>query len=222
VAVETVHPLKLASLLLQYPDRSLQEAARESEGVDIGPGPDRASRALRRLCAWYAEQPLADLRRSYVDSFDFTRRCSLHLTYHVHGDRRQRGVALLRIKDAYRSAGAAPPTDELPDYLPLMLEFAALAPDRRGYDLLEEHRVSIELVRAGLRDEGSPFAPALDAVVACLGRLNVRKLRRIRALAESGPPAEEVGLEPFAPPEVMPDGDPASARPLVGGREQRP
>jgi nitrate reductase delta subunit len=216
---ERVHPLQLASLLLQYPDESSREAAAAVPEVEIGPGPERAARELRELSAWYAARPLGELQRHYVDAFDFSKQCSLHLTYHVHGDRRQRGMAMLQIKEAYRAAETEPPGDELPDYLPLMLEFAAIAPDSRGRDLLEDHRVSIELIRAGLRREASPFARALDAVVACLGRLSSRKLGRIRALAESGPPAEEVGLEPFAPPEVMPTGDPGAARPLVGGRE---
>jgi nitrate reductase delta subunit len=143
----------------------------------------------------------------YVDAFDFSKQCSLHLTYHVHGDRRQRGVALLRLKEAYRAAGFDPPEDELPDYLPVLLEFAALAPREAGLGLLEEHRVALELVRASLAQDRSPFAPLLDAVVAGLPRLGTAKLARVRRLAAEGPPHEEVGLEPFAPPEVMPVGD---------------
>ena len=216
---ERIHPLKVASLLLQYPDELRREAAAEIAEVEISPGPAAADRRLRELSAWYASRPLAELERAYVDAFDFTKQCSLHLTYHVHGDRRQRGLALLELKGAYRAAGFEPPAAELPDFLPLMLEFAAIAPGDAGLDLLEDNRVSIELVRAGLKRERSPFAPALDAVVACLGRLNARKLSRIRRLAAEGPPAEEVGLEPFAPPEVMPADGAAGALPLVGGRE---
>jgi nitrate reductase delta subunit len=211
--------MKIASLLLQYPSEELRSVAAEAASIEIAPARGRQQPRLREFCAWYAPRPLGELERLYVDGFDFSKQCSLHLTYHVHGDRRQRGMAMLQIKEAYRAAETEPPGDELPDYLPLMLEFAAIAPDSRGRDLLEDHRVSIELIRAGLRREASPFARALDAVVACLGRLSSRKLGRIRALAESGPPAEEVGLEPFAPPEVMPTGDPGAARPLVGGRE---
>jgi len=216
---ERIHPLKLASLLLQYPDEPLRDAAAAVTDLEIGPGPERAARELRDFCAWYSTQPLGELQRHYVDAFDFARQCSLHLTYHVHGDRRQRGMAMLQLKEAYRAAGVEPPGDELPDYLPLMLEFAAIAPDSRGRDLLEDHRVSLELVRSGLQRERSPYQPVLEAVVACLGRLSSRKLSRIRKLAASGPPVEEVGLEPFAPPEVMPLDDPGLARPLVGGRE---
>jgi nitrate reductase delta subunit len=216
---ERVHPLQVASLLLQYPDEARREAAAEVAAMDIAPSPAAAERPLREFCDWYASCSLAELERAYVDAFDFTKQCSLHLTYHVHGDRRQRGLALLELKSAYRAAGFEPPAAELPDFLPLMLEFSAIAPGGAGLELLEDNRVSIELVRAGLKREQSPFAPALDAVVACMRRLSGRKLARIRRLAKEGPPAEEVGLEPFAPPEVMPgDGD-TGALPLVGGRE---
>lgn len=216
---DQVDPLKLTSLLLQYPDDALVAAAAAVPDVEIGrPGRDRGER-LRTFCDWYASRPVGELQRLYVDAFDFTKQCSLHLTYHVHGDRRQRGVAMVQLKESYREAGFEPPGNELPDYLPLMLEFAALAPDGVGLDLLENNRVSIELIRAGLKREDSPFAPLLDVVVAGLGRLSSRNLARIRRLAAEGPPAEEVGLEPFAPPEVMPIDGPEPARPMVGGWE---
>ena len=216
---ERVHPLKLASLLLQYPSPELLEAAAAAGEVHIAPARGRQAERLHEFCAWYASRPVAELQRLYVDAFDFTKQCSLHLTYHVHGDRRQRGLAMLALKQSYRDAGFEPPGDELPDYLPLMLEFAALAPDGAGAALLEENRVAMELIRAGLRREGSPFAPLLDVVVSGLGRLSSQKLARIRRLAAEGPPHEEVGLEPFAPPEVMPVDGPDAARPMVGGWE---
>ena len=216
---ERVHPLQVASLLLQYPDEARREAAAEVAAMDIAPVPAAAERPLRRLCDWYASCSLAELERAYVDAFDFTKQCSLHLTYHVHGDRRQRGLALLELKGAYRAAGFEPPAAELPDFLPLMLEFAAIAPEETGVELLEDNRVSIELIRAGLEREQSPFSPLLGVVVAGLGRLSSQKLGRIRRLAAEGPPSEEVGLEPFAPPEVMPVADPAAGRPMVGGWE---
>jgi nitrate reductase molybdenum cofactor assembly chaperone NarJ/NarW len=201
---DRVAPLKLVSLLLQYPREELREAALAAGAIEIAPARGRQAERLREFCAWYGTTPVGELQRRYVESFDFSKQCSLHLTYHVHGDRRQRGMALLRLKQAYREGGLEPPGTELPDYLPLMLEFAALAPDGQATALLEEHRVAIELVRAGLAREASPFAPLLDAVVDALPRLSSGKLARIRRLAVEGPPHEEVGLEPFAPPEVMP------------------
>jgi nitrate reductase delta subunit len=108
-------------------------------------------------------------------------------------------------------------TEELPDYLPVMLEFAALAPDRAGRELLGEHRVAIELIRRSLRDEGSPWAPLLEVVARSVPGLSRSQLARLRRLAAEGPPTEEVGLEPYAPPEVMPQPGGPPAEPLVGG-----
>lgn len=201
---EPLHPLKLASVLLQYPNGASHDAAREARNLELAPATGRQAERLQGFCEWYAATPVPELQRLYVEAFDFTKQCSLHLTYHVHGDRRQRGMAMLRLKGAYRAGGLEPPGTELPDYLPLMLEFATLAPGPAGIELLEEHRVAIELVRGGLQREESPFVPLLDAVVDALPRLGSSKLARIRRLAAEGPPHEEVGLEPFAPPEVMP------------------
>ena len=217
MTAEEVHPLKVVSLLLGYPSEALRDAAAAAATAELVPVRGRQAARLRECCAWYAATPLAELERLYVEAFDFTKHCSLHLTYHVQGDRRQRGVAMLRLKEAYRAAGFDPPATELPDYLPLMLEFAALAPPQAGFGLLEEHRVAIELVRAGLDRERSPFAPLLDSVVDALPRLSARNLARVRRLAAEGPPHEEVGLEPFAPPEVMPLDEPDAGRPMVGG-----
>jgi nitrate reductase delta subunit len=192
--------LKLLSLLLQYPSDELLAARAELDAADGTAGPVRA------FLDWWAEADPADLRQAYVETFDFTRRNSLYLTYHVHGDRRQRGVALLRLKQRYAAARLELLDGELPDYLPVMLEFAALAPDDIGTAALAESRDAIELVRAGLHDDGSPYALLLDAVAGLLPRLTGAQAARVRRLAAEGPPSEQVGLEPFAPPEVMPMG----------------
>ena len=204
---ESLHPLKLASVLLGYPDAPRREAAAAVGEFELRPVRGRDEAGLREFAIWYAATPLPELERLYVDTFDFTKSCGLHLTYHVYGDQRKRGVAMLEIKERLRAAGFEPPDSELPDYLPVLLEFAALTDGGRGgpgLELLEEHRVAIELIRAGLAREGSAFEPLLDAVVAGLPKLRSRTVARIRRLAADGPPVEEVGLEPFAPPEVMP------------------
>jgi nitrate reductase delta subunit len=213
VPAEPIHPLKLASMLLQYPSAELRDAVASLERRDLE---DPALGRLAPFLDWYRATPVTELQRSYVESFDFAKRNSLHLTYHTCGDSRQRGLALLRLKQAYAAAGLEVTDDELPDYLPLMLEFASLAPGPAGRDLLGEHRVAIELVRNSLRDQGSPWAPLLDLVGRSLPGLTRSQIARLRRLAAEGPPTEQVGLEPFAPPEVMPEpGGPAE--PLVGG-----
>lgn len=214
-APEPVHPLKLASVLLQYPSEELRRALLDSRDAELGD--ERTVATLRPLLDRYRAASVEELQRDYVEAFDFTKRNSLHLSYHLHGDQRRRGVALLRIKQAYAAAGMDATAEELPDYLPLMLEFAALAPEPGGLDLLGEHRVAIELVRRSLREQGSPWAAPLELVDAALPGLTRRQLSRLRRLMAEGPPTEQVGLEPFAPPEVMPQPGGPPGEPLVGG-----
>ncbi|MGE5272407.1 MAG: nitrate reductase molybdenum cofactor assembly chaperone [Verrucomicrobiota bacterium] len=142
--------------------------------------------------------PEEDLERQaeYVRTFDFDRRASLHLTYHTHGDRRQRGLELVKLKRRYADAGLELTGAELPDYLPVLLEFAALEPEA-GEALLNEYRPALELVRARLHDNENPYAAVLDTIVDCLPRATKAQLARARRVAEEGPPTELVGLEPF-------------------------
>jgi nitrate reductase molybdenum cofactor assembly chaperone NarJ/NarW len=142
--------------------------------------------------------PEDDLERQedFVRTFDFDRRASLHLTYHTFGDRRQRGLELVKLKRRYSEAGLELRDAELPDYLPVLLEFAALDPER-GEALLNEHRAALELVRARLHDRESRYAEVLDRLVAALPRATRAQIERARRAAEEGPPAELVGLEPF-------------------------
>ena len=216
MSAEPVGPLKLASLLLQYPSPELGEAVATVDERDLR-GLRRSRRGVAALLEWYAAAPLGELCRIYTETFDFSKQRTLHLSYHVHGDRRQRGIALLRLKQAYEAAGLELSSGELPDYLPLMLEFADLVP-AAGRELLSEHAVSIELVRASLRRDSNVYAGALDLVSEQLPGLSKRELTKLRRLAASGPPSEEVGLEPFAPPEVMGDGVEGTPLPLIGGR----
>jgi nitrate reductase delta subunit len=219
VPPEPIHPLKLASLLLQYPSAAAREAVAGLDPAELAPLRGRQAERIASFLEWYRGRSLDELRRAYVETFDFARQRSLHLTYHLHGDSRQRGLALARLKQDYAAAGLEGDAAELPDFLPLMLEFCALAPEPAGRELLDRQRPAIELVRDSLHREQSPFAALLDAVVDGLPGLTERQLARIRRLAAEGPPSERVGLEPFAPPEVMPVPGGPAAEPLVGGRE---
>ncbi len=138
------------------------------------------------------------LAARYVETFDMRRRASLHLTYYAYGDTRKRGMALLRFKHAYRRAGMQLGDDELPDYLPLVLEFAATVDPVQGERLLTEHVPVLELLRLSLLDNGSPYANVVAAVLATLPPISTADRRRIAELAAQGPPDEDVGLEPFA------------------------
>ena len=191
---------KLLSVLLAYPDEELIDALPELRQA-AGELPRDERRALEPVLDAIATAPLAELQRAYVETFDFDRRCGLHLTYHTHGDRRQRGLELVRLKRRYAEAGHPFEGSELPDYLPVMLEFASLRPEE-GRELLASLRAPLELVRAALHDRGCLHAGVLDALCDALPQPTARQLDEARRLAEEGPPAELVGLEPFGAPEL--------------------
>jgi len=198
-------PYKLASVLLQYPTAAL------FEGIDVldaeaAKVPRSAAVPLRRFLGWLRVTAPSEVATHYVATFDLRRRCALYLTYYRYGDTRKRGMAMLAFKAAYRAAGLEMSEDELPDYLPLVLDFAALHP--RGERLLRSHRADLELLLRGLREATSPYADVVDAVCAQLPSLGRPDQALVRKFWESGPPAEDVGLEPFAPPGYLGQPDP--------------
>jgi nitrate reductase molybdenum cofactor assembly chaperone NarJ/NarW len=198
-------PWALLSFLLRYPDGAVAAARDDlrAEVSALAAGPVRD--ALGRFLAGWTGDPTA-LSAQYVETFDLRRRASLYLTYYAHGDTRERGMALVRLKKLYRTAGLPMESAELPDHLAVMLAFAALAPEGRGEALLAEHSPAIELLRLSLHDLDSPYAHMLDAVAACLPPLTVTDRSEVARLAREGPPEEAVGLEPYGPPEAMPEG----------------
>ena len=189
---------ELISLVLDYPAAALDEHLARSEA--------QSRAGLDPFFAWWRATPLSERERRYVETFDLDRRTSLHLTYYLYGDTRKRGLALLRLKRLYAAAGLPLEADELPDFLPALLEFAAAAPDGYGHTLLAEHRLALELLRRRLGETNSPWTCALDLLCGSLPRLGPVEQDRLARLLAEGPPHEQVGLEPFAPPEVMPAG----------------
>ncbi|MDV6014226.1 nitrate reductase molybdenum cofactor assembly chaperone [Haloechinothrix sp. LS1_15] len=194
---------QLVSALLQYPDAELLAQRSALADAARAVATREARDPLVRFTGWYsAAEPMA-LAQHYVATFDLRRRSSLYLTYYLHGDTRRRGTALLALKQSYRAAGLAPPDDELPDFLPVVCEFAALAGPKPGESPLRQHRAGIELIRTSLHEAGSPYAEVLDALCTLLPELSPTGWQRLRQIASDGPPAEEVGLAPYGPPELV-------------------
>lgn len=188
---------RMAALLLDYPHPETLAIVDEMAAA-AAELPDSVRNELVELLAILRATAPLDLARQYVETFDLRRRSSMHLTFYAYGDTRKRGMALLRFKHAYRHAGVELGDEELPDHLPVLLEFAATVDPIGGERLLGEHLPVIELLRLSLSDNGSPYAAVLAAVVATLPPLTTADRRRIAELAAQGPPEEEVGLEPFA------------------------
>jgi nitrate reductase delta subunit len=193
-----------ASLLAAYPDEHLHERLPLLRQV-ADRLPDRVAEPLTRFLEHVSRTSLTELASHYVEIFDQRRRCCLYLTYYAHGDTRNRGVALLKLKNTYRLAGLQLGPDELPDHLGVVLEFAASVDGTRGRELLLAHRAGIELLRLALEDAGSPYVDVLRSVTATLPPMAGSDREAVLRLAAEGPPQEEVGLQPFAPPEYMPE-----------------
>ena len=188
---------KLLALLLRYPDDAVLEHRREIAGA-VHDLPDSPAKAFMvRFLSYWENEPSRRLQERYTTTFDFNRRGSLYLTYYRHGDSRGRGQALADLKAAYEGAGYPLDTTELPDYLPLVLEFAAAEPEE-GLTMLAGHRGAVEVIRRSLRHDESPYALLVEALDHFLPQLDEATVAEMRKLIVQGPPQETVGLEPYA------------------------
>jgi nitrate reductase delta subunit len=181
-AGDTAPPWALLSYLLRYPGTEVAAAGPElaAEVAALPGGPIRSSLELF-MAAWTDDQTALAAR--YVETFDLRRRATLELTYYEHGDTRERGMALLRLKQLYRAAGLPMDAPELPDHLTVMLAFAALAEEGHGAAVLGRHRPAIELLRLSLHDSRSPYAHVLDAIAALLAPVTAAERSEVARLA---------------------------------------
>ena len=190
---------QLCSVLLDNPRADLPDRLPMLREVSAAL-PAGVGDPLRRFLDHVAGTSLRALQTDYVDTFDVTRKCALHLTYFLHGDTRNRGVALVRFKQLYRSHGVELSEDgdaggELPDYLPVVLEFGATVDPDAAWKLLNDHRVGIELLRRALERRDSPWSDVVDALRATLPALDGDDEIALAKLITQGPPKETVGLD---------------------------
>lgn len=191
---------QVASWVLSYPDDAVLAAL---PGLEAALREQRATPAVSELLEVVGalrHTPAEQLRHAYVDTFDLTRRHALHLSYWTEGDTRRRGEVLAAFKQVYRDSGQVVRLNgELPDHLPVVLEFAAVVDPERGTSLLQEYRASLELLRIELEDDESVWAGAVRAICATLPGASPRTRTEAMALAGPVQPVETVGLEPYDP-----------------------
>lgn len=166
-----IRTLKVLSLLLAYPTGEIAEAAPSFSAVldEEGLVPEGRRGPLRRLSSQLSGRRLYDLEERYVLLFDRTRSLSLHLFEHVHGESRDRGQAMVELKELYAANGLEMPANELPDHLPLFLEFLATRPldEARGYLADVAHIVSA--LEERLRRRRSIYAGVFAGIGALAG-----------------------------------------------------
>jgi nitrate reductase molybdenum cofactor assembly chaperone NarJ/NarW len=132
--------LKALSLILSYPSAELQAAMPEIGGVLVSETrlTAAARRDLRPLVEALSRRDIYDLQEEYVMLFDRSRTLSLNLFEHVHGETRDRGAAMVSLVDTYRAGGFDPISTELPDHLPVLLEFLATRPVAEARETLAD------------------------------------------------------------------------------------
>ncbi len=185
---------QVCSLLFDYPTEQLLERVPLLRQA-IGDLPASVADGLNAFLDALEAADLRTFQTTYVDTFDVTRRCALHLTYYTCGDTRKRGVELVRFKQAYRAAGVEVDDSELPDHLAVLLEFGATQDLDVGWRLVCDHRVGIELLARALDERKSPWRNVILALRATLPALEGTDEEALARLIAEGPPSEQVGLD---------------------------
>jgi nitrate reductase delta subunit len=125
----------------------------------------RTAQSLTGLARELAEEDILDLQARYVQLFDRSRALSLHLYEHVHGESRDRGQAMVELTKLYASRGVLLSAHELPDHLPVFLEFLSLLEPNEAAALLGEAAHVLTALRDRLRKRKSPYAAVFAALV---------------------------------------------------------
>ena len=156
--------LKLISILLQYPDEALSRSLPSvTESIDILPHSTSKERLLQ-FVAFLGGKPLIRLQETYTETFDMNPSTCLNLTYHILGDGKKRGKMMADLQGIYHEAGYETTTGELPDYLPLMLEFLSESPESIRAGVLWSYLNPVEQLAVLLKDAGNPYSLLLDIV----------------------------------------------------------
>lgn len=185
--------LKVLSALLSYPTEELVAARDEiSTVLDREAILRRSERsAIQSLIDDLANADLMDAQERYILLFDRTRSLSLHLFEHVHGESRDRGQAMVDLIKVYEDGGYVPTTKELPDFLPLFLEFASTRKPAEAIELVEQPSHVFAALRERLRKRRSPYEAVFGALMK-LGNVKSDTAMIARLLAEPDPEPDDL------------------------------
>ena len=163
--------LRIIGRLLDYPDRALFDHQQELEEALADArelnAPQRAQ--LLAVVRDFSARPLLDLQADYCELFDRGRATSLLLFEHVHGESRDRGQAMVDLLEQYRAAGLELDSRELPDFLPLYLEYLSSRSPEEAREGLVDIAPILALLGARLRQRNSRWADLLDVLLALSG-----------------------------------------------------
>ena len=207
---------KILAALLTYPTAEIQEAVEDFlpllKEEALVPAP--FIKRLKPLIAEYQDRDLLDLQERYVLLFDRTRTLSLHLFEHVHGESRDRGQAMVDLKAMYEANGLNIDSTELPDFLPLFLEYLSILPCEDALELLQEPAHVIAAIGERLTKRDSSYASVLAALGQLAGPADPKVIAALRAEPDDDPEdlealdeaweAEQVTFGPGSPEDGCP------------------
>jgi len=167
---------KLLAELLDYPSEQLVADLREViaehgdvaglleavDGDQIFPRDEREK--IAAFIAWALMEDSTELQANYVKTFDMVPEHSLHLTHHLFGDDKNRGPALIDLSEYYKSFGLQHEDGEIPDYLPLMLEFVSQLEENEARIFLADANKVFKVLAANLEKSQSPYAPLIRVI----------------------------------------------------------
>ena len=182
--------LKVLSALLQYPTAELQAAAGELKVALFAERalPTPALHAIVALIDDIARRDLYDAQERYILLFDRTRSLSLHLFEHVHGESRDRGQAMVDLLKLYEENGYSPVATELPDFLPLFLEYASTREPKAAFELIGQPAHVVAALRERLAKRSSSYESVMAALLALSrARLDAATLAALRAEPDPEP-----------------------------------
>ncbi|RFA28996.1 nitrate reductase molybdenum cofactor assembly chaperone [Alkalilimnicola ehrlichii] len=188
---------KVLSLLLRYPTAEIHEALPEMRSVLERERllPEAAQHEVRSFIEELMALDLIRAQERYVELFDRGRKLSLHIFEHTHGESRERGPAMVQLMTHYQDCGFELDARELPDYLPLVLEFLAERSVMEAREMLGEAIPVVTLVAARLRERDSRYAVLLEALEAFVGISAEERAELHRQVAEEGPDEAIVNMD---------------------------
>jgi nitrate reductase delta subunit len=188
--MKTARHYQVLSALLQYPEPELIDSLPELCGMLA----DRPSlhAPLLPLFAYLANTRLIDLQQNYVMTFDRNPSHSLHLFEHIHGESRDRGQAMVDLMEEYKKHGLMMTGDDLPDYVPLFLEFLSQQTEEEAARLLSDAVHVLAHIGRKLAANGSPYAGVFTVL---------EELSPVAAEELTEPPVRDMdeALETFGP-----------------------
>jgi nitrate reductase molybdenum cofactor assembly chaperone NarJ/NarW len=184
--------LRTLSALLGYPSAELQAAIPELREALAAEGvlPRAARRRLDPLLDRLETGDLLELQAEYSELFDRSRSLSLHLFEHVHGDSRERGPAMIDLGDSYMARGFLLEASELPDFIPVFLEFASCLPPAEAREMLAEPGHVFAALEERLARRSTPYAAVPGGILALAGRPDPAALAELEARAPDDDPAK--------------------------------